>query len=204
MSQEIDADIPKEETMKVIRKTEVFCTKTDELKVGDVIGFTLTTGEEVEAMAMKREDDGMIFALVDCLEQQTPMVRKGKIIMQEYLKDIFETFPEDIRNMMKPIHEEDYLRLMTEKEVFGSNSWGEDEPDTVEQFEPMKNRRNREAFQGKDASIDDWCWYWLSNPYYANAPAFAGVNYTGHGLASNYAASSSYGVRPAFKISFNL
>ena len=202
MSQEIDADIPKEETMKVIRKTEVFCTKTDELKVGDVIGFTLTTGEEVEAMAMKREDDGMIFALVDCLEQQTPMVRKGKIIMQEYLKDIFETFPEDIRNMMKPIHEEDYLRLMTEKEVFGSNSWGEDEPDAVEQFEPMKNRRNREAFQGKDASIDDWCWYWLSNPYHANATYFAAV--TGDGNATADIASGANGVRPAFKISFNL
>ena len=182
--------------MKVKRRTDVFCT-SEELQVGDVLSFTLTTGEEVEAMAMKRESDGMIFALVDCLEEKKPMKIDGVTVMQEYLKDIVETFPEDIKAMMVPMYEEEYLRLMTEKEVFGYNEWAdEEESEDVEQFEPMKDRRNRIAYRGKGVS-DTWQWYWLSN-HVSNASAFASVSGYGYAAASN--ASTSYGVRPAFKI----
>lgn len=177
-----------------------------QFEVGDVIGFTLTDGEEVEAMAMKVEDDGVIFALVDCLAEEMPMQRNGKDIMRDYLnKDVYIRFPEEIRNMMKPFERGDMLRLMTQKEVFGVNYYDADEEDeSVTQFEPMKDRRNRIAYLGKGGTTDDdWEWWWLSNQTWlrdvANTTYFAGV---GGGGRANYAdASYSDGVRPAFKLS---
>lgn len=177
-----------------------------QFEVGDVIGFTLTDGEEVEAMAMKVEEDGVIFALVDCLADEMPMQRNGKDIMRDYLnKDVYIRFPEEIRNMMKPFERGDMLRLMTQKEVFGKNYYDADEEDAnVTQFEPMKDRRNRIAYLGKGgATDDDWQWWWLSNQTWlrdvATATNFALV--AGAGLAGGSYASSSHGVRPAFKLS---
>lgn len=177
-----------------------------QFEVGDVIGFTLTDGEEVEAMAMKVEDDGVIFALVDCLAEEMPMQRDGKDIMREYLnKDVYIRFPEEIRNMMKPFERGDMLRLMTQKEVFGVNYYDADEEDeSVTQFEPMKDRRNRIAYLGKGgATDDDWEWWWLSNQTWlrdvVSASNFAAVNNGGYCHSGN--ASYSLGVRPAFKLS---
>lgn len=177
-----------------------------QFEVGDVIGFTLTDGEEVEAMAMKVEDDGVIFALVDCLAEEMPMQRNGKDIMRDYLnKDVYIRFPEEIRNMMKPFERGDMLRLMTQKEVFGVNYYDADEEDeSVTQFEPMKDRRNRIAYLGKGGTTDDdWEWWWLSNQTWlrdvASTTGFANVY--GNGYASTHNASDSRGVRPAFKLS---
>ena len=90
----------------------------------------------------------------------------------------------------------DYLRLPTEKEIFGCNDYGKDEPDDVEQWEPMKQQKNRIAFQGK--GTNRWEWYWLQNPHKRSAACFAFV--TDDGNASFYYASNVFGVRPAFKI----
>ena len=173
-----------------------------QFEVGDVIGFTLTDGEEVEAMAMKVEDDGVIFALVDCLAEEMPMQRDGKDIMREYLnKDVYIRFPEEIRNMMKPFERGDMLRLMTECEVFGYCHYGSEALYQDKQFEPMKDRRNRIAYQGKDGSEDEWEWYWLADRLrdVASTTHFALVNGAGYADASY--ASASCGVRPAFKLS---
>lgn len=174
-----------------------------QFEVGDVIGFTLTDGEEVEAMAMKVEDDGVIFALVDCLAEEMPMQRDGKDIMREYLnKDVYIRFPEEIRNMMKPFEHGDMLRLMTQMEVFGEREYDTDiDEEDAEQFAPMKDRRNRIAYQGKDGSESDWEWYWLADRLrgVAGSASFALVADTGY--AYSYSASSSLGVRPAFKLS---
>ena len=90
----------------------------------------------------------------------------------------------------------DLLRLPTEREIFGENIYGVEEDDSVEQWEPMKKRKNRIAFQGK--GTDTWEWYWLQNKYYGSAVCFALVNFDG---GANYSeASGDRGVRPAFKI----
>lgn len=173
--------------------------------IGDMISFDLTNGEHMEAMAVKEESDGMIFCAVDCLEQEYPMNRKptneGGYEACELRKtlnsEIVERFPAEIREIMVPFESGDLLRLPTEKEIFGANKYGEDEPDTVTQWEPMKLRRNRIAFQGRNGA---WEWYWLQNRLrdVASAAHFALVNYGGH---ANYSsASNSLGVRPAFKI----
>jgi hypothetical protein len=60
----------------------------------------------------------------------------------------------------------------------------------------MKKRRNRMAFDGtKDENLQ---WYWLMNKVRESAPLFSLV--TSYGYANSAGASSSLGVRPAFKI----
>lgn len=172
--------------------------------VGDVIAFSLTDGEEVEALAVKQEQDGMIFCLVDCLNQEYPMNeedsnRGGYEATDLRVKlngEILERFPAGIREKMVAFANGDYLRLPTEKEIFGCNDYGKAEPDDVQQWEPMKQRKNRIAFQGK--GTDRWEWYWLQNAHKRYAAYFAFVY--GDGGANYYYASGACGVRPAFKI----
>ena len=90
----------------------------------------------------------------------------------------------------------DLLRLPTEREILGENIYGVEEDDSVKQWEPMKKRKNRIAFQGK--GTDTWEWYWLQNKYDGSAAAFALVGRNGNAYSGN--ASNAYGVRPAFKI----
>ena len=54
--------------MKLYRTTEV--TTDGDYRIGDRISFTLNDGEQVEALAVKQDDDGMLFCFVDSLEQQ--------------------------------------------------------------------------------------------------------------------------------------
>ena len=172
--------------------------------VGDVIAFSLTDGEEVEALAVKQEQDGMIFCLVDCLNQEYPMNeedsnRGGYEATDLRVKlngEILERFPAGIREKMVAFANGDYLRLPTEKEIFGCNDYGKAEPDDVQQWEPMKQRKNRIAFQGK--GTDRWEWYWLQNAHKRYAANFANVGNGGNASCIN--ASYALGVRPAFKI----
>ena len=160
-------------------------------RIGDVINFTLTTGEEVEAMAMREEKDGMLFVTVDCLEEERSMNKRDttkggyeKCELRKVLNsEIFDTFPEDIKEKMVPFANGDYLRLLTEDEVFGA-----------ERLEPMNNRRNRIADRG--AGSDELEWWWLQDVY--SAANFASVGITGY--ARRVTASVALGVRPAFKI----
>lgn len=187
--------------MKLFRTMEVM---EDTYKVGDVIGFTLNDGEEVEALAVKQERDGMIFVLVDCLRKEYAMNRTNtnrggyeKCALRGKLNgEILDRFPAEIREKMVAFPNGDFLRLPTEREIFGCNSWGEAEDESVEQWEPMKQRKNRIAFQGK--GTDCWEWYWLQNKADGYAAYFASVNGHGHAFYTN--ASYAYGVRPAFKI----
>lgn len=172
--------------------------------VGDVIAFSLTDGEEVEALAVKQEQDGMIFCLVDCLNQEYLMNeedsnRGGYEATDLRVKlngEILERFPAGIREKMVAFANGDYLRLPTEKEIFGCNDYGKAEPDDVQQWEPMKQRKNRIAFQGK--GTDRWEWYWLQNAHKRYAASFADVSTDG--CADYGSASNANGVRPAFKI----
>ena len=172
--------------------------------VGDVITFTLNDGEEVEALAVKQEQDGMIFVLVDCLRKEYSMNRtssnregyKSCALRKALNTEILDRFPAEIREKMVAFESGDLLRLPTEREIFGYNPYGEKEPDDVEQWEPMKDRRNRIAFQGSKTGT--WEWYWLQNKVEGSAAYFALVSATGN--ATSYGASTALGVRPAFKI----
>ena len=186
--------------MKVKRMIK---SDVDTFKVGDIIKVKLTDGVKVQAMAMQQEEDGMIFCLVDCLPGEYPMnstcTNEGGYEESDLRKklngEILNLFPVELTDMMAPFDNGDLLRLPTEKEIFGENYYGEYESPYVKQWKPMKQRRNRIAFQGKNGS---WEWYWLQNKCRESAAAFSVVGY--YGGASDDAASRSRGVRPAFKI----
>ena len=193
--------------MKYIRPIE-FTEQDDGFRIGDTISFAMTDGEIMDAMAVKYEPDGMIFCAVDCLATEYAMnkkdTNKGGYEASDLRKilngEIIDRFPAEIRDRLMPFENGDLLRIPTEREIFGANVVGEEEPDTVTQWEPMKQRRNRIAMQ---KVTDDIEWYWLQNRAklrdVVSAAAFAYV--ISGGVCDCYGASLSWvGVRPAFKI----
>lgn len=91
----------------------------------------------------------------------------------------------------------DMLRIPTEREIFGENPYGKDEPVSVRRFYGMENRRERIAFQGSETGT--WEWYWLQNKVEDSASNFACVSIYGYAIYNT--ASHSYGVLPVFLLS---
>lgn len=192
--------------MKVYRTSEVLAG--GKYEVGDIVGYTMEDGEEVEALAVKEEFDKhgnlcMVFMLLDCLKEECRMNRDDTNdggYEESHLRDqlatkYLEKFPAALRLNMVPFENGDLLRIPTEREIFGRNIYGEEEPNTVEQFEPMKKRRNRMAFDGLNGETQA---YWLQNKRVRSATFFCGVYYAGD--ASSASASYSLGVRPLYRI----
>ena len=187
-------------------------TEVESFELGDVITFKLKDGEKVQAKAVKQTGEGMLFLTVDCLKDEYQMFEHpvGSMEINYFNSDlrqalngeILDCFPDEIRSRMVGMRigdtdAFDLLRIPTEKEIFGENSYGEEEADTVKQFKGMKNRRNRIAFQG--SKTGNWECYWLQNRVKGTDSHFARVN--GDGLAYYGSASFSSGVRPVFLLS---
>lgn len=197
--------------MEVMRNMTI---DTELFELGDIISFTLTTGEKVKAKAIRETPNGMLFITVDCLKDEQKMFenpgRAEKIdyehsdLRKKLNGEIFESFPEEIKGRMAGMRVGqtncfDMLRIPTEREIFGENTYGKDEPVSVRRFYGMENRRERIAFQGSETGTWEWEWYWLQNKVEDSASAFAGVNGRGYAACSN--ASYSSGVRPVFLLS---
>ena len=184
-----------------VRRTEKI--KVNTFRVGDVIRFKLSDGEKVEMLAVKEESDGMIFCFADCLAKEYSMNEQNtneggwdaSNLRKKLNSEILDHFPRKIRKLLLPFENGDMLRLPTEKEIFGSNPCGEDEPESVSQWKPMKQRKNRIASQGLNGG---WEWYWLQNRVPNSAAHFAYVG--GGGGAGCSDASDAGGVRPVVKI----
>ena len=184
-----------------VRRTEKI--KVNTFRVGDVIRFKLSDGEKVEMLAVKEESDGMIFCFADCLAKEYSMNEQNtneggwdaSDLRKKLNSEILDRFPRKIRKLLLPFENGDMLRLPTEKEIFGSNPCGEDEPESVSQWKPMKQRKNRIASQGLNGG---WEWYWLQNRVPNSAALFANVY--GNGDAYCSYASDASGVRPVVKI----
>lgn len=178
-------------------------------EVGDIIKFKLTDGEKVQAMAVKQTPEGMLFVLVDCLAKEYPMfndiddmdeadISYATSDLRKALNgEILDRFPKEIKDHMVAVNAEgDMLRIPTECEIFGENVYGQEESKLTKRWKPMKKKRNRIAFQGKEGA---WEWYWLMNRHKDYASNFALVYHSGYAGYSN--ASSSLGVRPVFLLS---
>lgn len=173
-------------------------------RVGEVMRFELTDGEPVEAMVLEDDGDAATLIFVDCLKDEYPLKEDGDYsggyessdLRKKLNDEILKRFPQEMLKRMVPFDNGDMLRIPTEREIFGENKYGEEESDTVRQFEAMKKRRNRIAFQGLNG---DWEWYWLQNKVRSvgSATHACGVSATGHAYANS--ASASLGVRPLFK-----
>lgn len=192
--------------MKVYRTSEVLAG--GKYEVGDIVSYTMEDGEEVEALAVKEEFDKhgnlcMVFMLLDCLKEECRMNRDDTNdggYEESHLRDqlatkYLEKFPVALRLNMVPFENGDLLRIPTEREIFGRNIYGEEEPNTVEQFELMKKRRNRMAFDGLNGETQA---YWLQNKRVGSATFFCFVS--ADGLAGYGGASYSCGVRPLYRI----
>ena len=191
--------------MKVKRNMAV---EVEQFEVGDIIKFKLNDGEKVQAMAVKQTDKGMLFVLMDCLAKEYPMFNSMEDMTEDYFTyensdlrkalngEILSRFPEEIRSRMVTLDNGDMLRIPTEREIFGENIYGQEEPDTVKRWKPMKKKRNRIAFQGKEGA---WEWYWLMNRHKEYASNFAFVYDNGNAIY--YGASHPLGVRPVFLLS---
>ena len=185
--------------MKVLRKSEV---DTDNFEVGDVISFVLAHGEEAEAMAVKKEQDGMLFCFVNCLVNEYPMncngTNEGGYLASD-LRNILNTvilddFPLKLRNRMVPLENGDLLRIPTEYEVSGHNIYGDVE-ECAARWDPMKLHRNRIAFCNKSNCGE--C-YWLMND--ASHGRARSIIVDQYGFISYRSARYYYGVRPVFKL----
>ena len=174
-------------------------TKPD---VGDEISFVLKNGTAIRALAVKKETDGMLFCFLNCLLERIAMSESGECDSYEesdvraYLcESVYPTLPENIKESLVPFENGDFLRIPTEKEVFGKNEFGEEEPESVTQWEPMKRVMNRVA---GNAGEESTTWYWLKSKSDNYSSTFALANY--YGSAAYTGASDTNGVRPVFKI----
>lgn len=172
------------------------------LDVGDEICFALKNGTAIRALAVKKELDGMLFCFSNCLPERIPMSESGECDsyeeseVREYLRgDIYWMLPENIKESLVPFENGDFLRIPTEKEIFGKNAVGEEEPESVTQWEPMKMVANRVA---GDSDDEYTIWYWLKNK--SNYPSCFACTSNIAGASSGTGAASEIGVRPVFKI----
>ena len=187
-------------------------TDVESFELGDVISFKLKDGEKVQAKAVKKTDEGMLFITVDCLKDEYQMFKNTdgmKSMEINYFSsdlrhalngEILDRFPEEIRSRMVGMKignsdSVDLLRIPTEREIFGENYYGTEECSEIKRFKGMKKRRKRMAFQIVDGE-ERFEWYWLQNRVEGTSFDFARVN--GEGIVHCGSASHSNGVRPVF------
>lgn len=188
---------------------------TERFELGDIISFVLTTGEKVKAKAIRKTPNGMLFITVDCLKDELKMFeninRANRANMADYEHSdlrkmlntaIFESFPKEIRRHMAGMRVGqtnyfDMLRIPTEREIFGKNTYGKDESASIRRFYGMKDHRERIALQGLETGTLDW--YWLQNRVEGTSSYFVTVCYDGD--VEGYYASYCNGVRLVFLLS---
>ena len=179
--------------MKIERMTEI---ETSDIEVGDRIHVAHYT-----ATCQEITPKGALFLMDQYLDKRMPMNKKNtnkggyaKSDLREALQseEVLNIFA-DIRDHMVPFDNGDLLRIPFHGEIFGQEDAEYFEPDGCEQWELMKDRKNRVAFRQ-----NCWEWGWLQNKRKGSATYFCVVN--DFGYAYDWNASNSLGVRPAFLI----
>lgn len=179
--------------MQVIRSQKIEVKK---FEVGDQINVGKYT-----ATCQKLTDNTAIFIFDQYLDEVYPMNLTDTNVggyessyLRDKLKDgkIDRSF-EEISDKLVPFENGDLLRLPTVGEMFGYDDFYE--MDDAEQWELMKNRRNRIAFRDGDK----YEWGWLQNKVKNSSAFFACVSDVGG--AYHYGASGTFGVRPVFQLS---
>ena len=180
-------------SIDVYRKTR---TKTTEIQTGDRIRVGHYT-----ATCQAATLEGALFLLDQYLDEAYPMNRKNtnkggyeesdlrKTLRSKAILDLFD----DWGDRMVPFDNGDLLRIPFFGEIFGQEDAEYFEPDGCEQWELMKDRKNRIAFRQ-----NCWGWGWLQNKRKGSAANFCTVSANGN--AAPAGASASIGVRPAFLI----
>jgi hypothetical protein len=173
-------------------------TKTTEIQTGDQI-----RGSHYTATCQAVTPRGALFLLDQYLDAAYPMNRKDtskggyeesnlrEALRSKRILDLFD----DWSDRMAPFDNGDLLRIPFFGEIFGQEEEDAEyfEPDGCEQWELMKDRKNRSAYRRAR-----WEWGWLQNKRKNSAMYFALVTDGGH--ATSAKASIYNGVRPVFLI----
>jgi hypothetical protein len=178
--------------MNIIRKQTISLDSLEGFQVGDQIGLGKYT-----ATCQKVLDKGAIFLLDQYLDKAYQMnadwTNKGGYNASDLRRDLQEDFAKDpefaaIRDRLIPFENGDLVRIPTVGEFFGQDDWYV--MDDAEQWELMKNRKNRVASR----EGEEYEWGWLQNIVKGSATRFADV--ASDGAAGSNNASVSRGVRP--------
>lgn len=178
------------------------------IQSGDLIPFTLKTGEEVQVRATQDEGGKWYFVLEDCLEEEHAMNKQNTnkggwaaCDMRRYLnKTVFSLLPDDLQAVIAPttvvqivdgerVETEDKLFLLSRTQVFGKGRWTEREPEDT-QLDCFTREKDRVKECGSNGT---WFW-WLRS---ANSYNYFG-NVNSNGSGSNYDAGFSCGVALGF------
>lgn len=179
--------------MNIMRKQEV---ETNAIQVGDQIRVGKYT-----ATCQKVVDGKAIFLMDQYLDKPYPMNNRltneggyeASDLRAEFKNIIFDTNFDTIRDSLVPFANGDLMRIATVGEMFGHDDYYE--MDDAEQWELMKDRRNRIALRDGD----EYEWGWLQNKVKNSSARFARVD--AYGAANcNSASGASIGVRPVFQL----
>lgn len=179
--------------MKVMRKQEI---ETNAVQVGDRIRVGKYT-----ATCQKLADGKAIFLLDQYLDKPYPMNNRctneggydASDLRSEFKNIILDHNFDGIRDLLVPFKNGDLMRIPTVGEMFGYYDYYE--MDDAEQWELMKDRRNRIAIR----EGDEYEWGWLQNKVKNSSANFARVADNGHAAYYN-ASLSAIGVRPVFQL----
>lgn len=179
-----------------VPKQEYDFSKT---KVGDKITVNLEEMGKFEATAHEVTDNNVLFIFDDYIAKrpmnERPTNEGGyeKSDLKKWIDTyLYSLFPLELR---KRIVE---LTIPTVGQIIGwDNEWDKErfELDGDEQLPLMKKESNRVAY------LNDECkWGWLRNAAKKEYSSAGFANVDNYGLAHCYNASSSLGVRPAFRV----
>lgn len=176
--------------MNIIRKQEL---DTNALQIGDQIKVGKYT-----ATCQKVADGKAIFLLDQYLDKPYAMNSQwtneggyeASDLRAEFKTIVLDANFDAIRDLLAPFDNGDLMRIATVGEMFGRDDGYE--IDDAEQWELMKDRRNRIALRGGDK----YEWGWLQNKLKGSATFFSLVD--SYGIPCYYGAIHTAGVRPVF------
>lgn len=188
--------------MKVKRTVTM---NVNNFEIGDQITVKLKDLGKFTATAQRVYEDGKTLFLFDNCVTEHKMNENNSNAGGFYKSDLckwmntelVKSFPAKLLDRMIYTDEEHecLLRILTRKEIFGEDENSQNyEPDLGEQFELMKDRKNRVC----SFPDDEYVWYWLMNAHIRSSSNFAIVSDYGDAYAGG--SSYSYWVRPAFLI----
>ena len=179
--------------MKIERMTEI---ETSDIEVGDRIHV-----DHYTATCQEITQKGALFLMDQYLDEPMAMNRNNsnqggyeKSDLREALQseDVLKLFS-GIREWMVPFDNGDLLRIPFFSEIFGQEDAEYFETAGCEQWELMKDRKNRNAFRQNCLE-----WGWLQNKRKGSAADFALVANRGYAVCAT--ALGSAGVRLTFLI----
>lgn len=135
---------------------------TREFQVGDQITVNLKDLGELTLTAQKVTEEGTYFMFNKAIANRcmnSNGKNKGGFKESDLYKwlnsDFLNLFPDELKERIKDISVPTYGQMFGHDDEFYKNF----EPDNDEQFELMKDRKNRIFFDLEDK----WCWSWLQN-----------------------------------------